>query len=459
MNRVSKRIISGIEMCLGLLAVAMCGALLSTVSAQNWSSFRGNNASGTADGEDPPVAWDATRNNEQLWKTPIPGLGHSSPIVWNDRVFVTTAISSDSQSQFVHGLTETAATAADTSRHSFRVYCLERKSGRIIWERVAFEGVPKVKRHVKASQANSTPATDGSHVVVLFGSEGMYCYDIDGKLLWKQDLGILDGGWSSDPSAQWGFGSSPIIYKGLVIIQVDTQSSSFIAAYNIKEGKQVWRVPREEDTSWSTPIIYDGKTRAELVTSGTKYYRGYDPLTGKELWRLADGVDVKIPTPIAGFGLYFLGGGSSAARRTFYALRAGLSGDIKPTENSGGEGVAWQSPVIKPHVVTPIVYGDNLYICTDNGILTQFNAKTGEPGYRARLGQGSAFSASPVAADGRLYFASEDGDVFVVKAGPQFELLARNPIGEVIFATPAITQRMIIVRSQHHVFGIRRVVQ
>ncbi|HEU4387183.1 MAG TPA: PQQ-binding-like beta-propeller repeat protein, partial [Blastocatellia bacterium] len=430
-----------------IVAVAICAALMGTASAQNWGSFRGSGASGMADGQDPPISWDATRDSGPFWKTSIPGLGHSSPVVWANRIFVTTAISGDSQSQFVHGLTETAATASDTSKHSFRVYCLDKESGRIIWERTACDVVPKVKRHVKASHANSTPATDGSRVVVLFGSEGIYCYDFDGKLIWKQDPGKLDGGWSADPNAQWGFGSSPIIYKGLVIIQCDIQTGSFIAAYNIKDGGQVWRVSRSEDTSWSTPTIHEGKTGAELVTSGTKHYRGYDPLTGKELWRLADGVDVKIPTPIAAFGLYFLGGGSSAARRTFYAVRAGQTGEIKLPENAPGEGVAWQSPVIKPHVVTPIVYGDYLYVCTDNGILTQYNARTGDPGYRARLGQGGAFSASPVAADGRIYFASEDGDVFVVKAGTQFELLARNPIGEVVFATPAITQRMIVVRG------------
>ena len=426
----------------------------SPAPAQNWPSFRGLNASGVADGSNPPAVWDAEKSINILWKTSIPGLGHSSPVVWGDRVFVTTAVSSAAKEQFVHGLTETAASADDNSNHSWRVYCLDKNTGRIIWQRTVHEGAPKVKRHVKASYANSTPATDGRHLVVSFGSEGLYCFDFKGKLLWRQDLGFLDGGWSPDPQSHWGYGSSPIIHKQIAIVQCDAQNQAFIAAYRLSDGKRVWQIMREEDTSWSTPTIYESKDTAELVTSGSKYYRGYDPVTGKELWRLADGIDVKIPTPIAAHGLYFLSGGSAHERRTFYALRAGLKGDLSSTGNTDGGNVAWRSPVIKPHIVTPIVYGDYLYVCTDNGVLTQYHAKTGEPGYRARLGTGGAFSASPVAADGKLYLASEDGDVFVIKVGETYELLARNPIGEVMMATPAITGKMIIIRGENHLFGI-----
>jgi outer membrane protein assembly factor BamB len=431
-----------------------CLCLIAVAHAQNWPSFRGPNASGVADGNTPPTVWDAGKSINILWKTPIPGLGHSSPVVWGDRIFVTTAVSSAAKEEFVHGLTETAASADDNSNHSWRVYCLDRNTGRVIWQKTVREGAPKVKRHVKASFANSTPATDGRHLVVSFGSEGLYCFDFDGKLIWHQDLGLLDGGWTPDPQSHFGFGSSPIIHKGLAIVQCDTQTQAFIAAFRLSDGKRVWQTRREEDTSWSTPTIYEGKDTAELVTSGSKYYRGYDPSTGKELWRLADGIDVKIPTPIAAHGLYFLSGGSSHERRTFYALRAGLKGELNSTDNAAAGGIAWRSPVIKPHIVTPIVYGDYLYVCTDNGVLTQYRARTGEPGYRARLGTGGAFSASPVAADGKLYLASEDGDVFVVKVGETYELLARNPIGEVMMATPAITGKMIIIRGEKHLFGI-----
>lgn len=437
-----------------LFVLAVCLGLFSGASAQNWPSFRGANGAGLGDGSDPPAVWDAEKSINILWKTPIPGLGHSSPVIWGERIFVTTSVSSDANSKFVHGLTQTGASANDNSKHSWRVYCLDQKTGRVIWEKVVYEGAPKVQRHVKASYANPTPATDGRHLVVSFGSEGLYCFDIDGRLLWKQDLGILDGGWSSDADFHWGFGSSPIIYKHLAIVQCDTQTQSFVAAFNLNNGKRVWQTAREEDSSWSTPTIFETGDHAELITSGTRYYRGYDPLTGKELWRMADGVDVKIPTPVVAHDLIFLGGGSLDVKHPFYAVRTGVKGEIKPETDS--KSVVWKNAQIRPHIVTPIVYEDYLYVCTDNGILTQYHAKTGEPTFRARLGSGGSFSASPVAADGKLYFASEDGDVFVVKAGSSFELISRNTVGEVIFATPAISSKMIVIRGQHHLFGIRK---
>ncbi len=433
-----------------LLSLFLCLSLAAAAYAQNWPSFRGRQASGVADGTNPPITWDAEKSVNLAWKTPIPGLAHSSPIVWGDQIFVTTAISEDANTPFEYGLIDTAASAKDMSKQIWRVYCLDKNSGRILWEKTVHEGVPKVRRHMKASHANSTPATDGKNLVVSLGSEGLFCLDLKGRLIWRQDLGVLDGGWSQAKGLQWGFASSPVIYKNLVIVQCDTQGQSFLAAFNLKDGKQLWRTPREEDTSWSTPTIIENKAGAELVASGTRFYRGYDPLTGKELWRLADGADVKIPTPVAAHGMYFLGGGNSNENLNFYAVRAGAKGEVKSNEY-----LAWQSTVIKPHVVTPIVYGDHLYVCTDSGILTQFNAKTGEAGFRGRLGRGAAFSASPVAADGRIYFAGEDGEVFVIKAGPTFELLARNPIGEVMIATPAITDQMLIIRGQHHIFGIK----
>jgi outer membrane protein assembly factor BamB len=439
-----------------LLSLSINVLLASAAMAQNWPSFRGTQASGVADGTNPPVTWDVEKSANIAWKTPIPGLAHSSPVVWGDRIFVTTAISSESNPQFEHGLTETAAAAKDTSKHSWRVYCLDKNSGRILWEKTVREGAPKVSRHVKSSHANSTPATDGKYLVAFFGSEGLFCFDLNGKLLWQQDLGVLDGGWTPAKGLYWGFGSSPVIYKNLVIVQCDTQSQSFLAAFNLADGKQVWRTTREEDTSWSTPTVVETSGRAELIASGTKFFRGYDPLTGKELWRLADGADVKIPTPVAAHGLYFLGGGSALDKLYFYAIRAGAKGEIKHLAGGAANvGIAWESTAIKPHVVTPIVYGDYLYVCTDAGILTQYNAKTGEAGFRGRLGRGTAFNASPVAADGKMYFASEDGEVFVIKTGATFELLSRNPVGEVMMATPAITDRMIILRGQHHVFGIK----
>jgi outer membrane protein assembly factor BamB len=327
----------------------------------------------------------------------------------------------------------------------------------VLWERVAHTGVPQVKRHMKATHANSTPATDGKHVVALFGSAGLYCYDVDGKLLWKKDLGVLDAGWFYDPSYQWEYAASPILYGNLVIVQADLQKGSFIAAYDLAEGRQVWRTEREEIPSWATPSVFETAKRAELVTNATKHVRGYDPLTGKELWRLAGNAEIVAPTPIAAHGLAYVTSGYSPIQ-PIYAIRLGAaSGDITLAEGKeASETIAWSKKRGGPYMPTPIVYGDHLYTCANNGILTAYDAKTGAQVYRERIGgtKSVAFTASPVAADGKLYFASEDGEIYVVKAGPKFELLATNPMGEVLMATPAIVDGMILVRARHHLFAI-----
>jgi len=426
-------------------------------ATKNWPSFRGLSASGVADGQNPPTTWNAEKSANIKWKTPIPGMSHASPVIWGARVFITTSITSDTSSKLRVGLYGDVAPDKDISKHIWKVYCLDKKSGKILWERVAYEGIPKVKRHTKATQANSTPATDGRHLVVLFGAEGLYCYDFDGKLLWKKDIGVLDGGWFYDPDYQWGHGSSPIIYKNLVIVQCDIQKDSFIAAYSLKDGKQVWLTSRDEIPSWGTPTIHEGKSRAELITNGTKHVRGYDPLTGKELWKLAGNSEITTPTPFVAHDLIFVTSGYRPIQ-PIYAIRTGANGDISLQDKAeSNEHIAWSKMRGGPYMPTPIVYGDYLYVCANNGAVTCYNAKTGEQIYRNRLGgQGSgyAFTASPIAADDKLYFTSEDGGIFVVNAGPQYELISTNSMGEVCMATPAISDGMIFVRTQGHVYGI-----
>lgn len=426
-------------------------------SKKNWPSFRGWNASGIADGQNPPVEWNAEKSENILWKTEIPGLAHSSPVIWEDRVFITSAISSDPNAALRHGLFGDVTPDKDVSKHSWRVYCLDRKSGNILWEKIAVEGVPDVKRHPKSTQANSTPATDGKHLVVLFNTGDFQCYDLNGKLLWKENLGKLNAGWFYDPDYEWGFGSSPIIYKDLVLVQCDLQKNSFIAAYDVQTGKRVWSTNRDEIPSWGTPTIYESANRVMLVANGTNAVRGYDPMSGKELWKLTGNAEITVPTPIYSGDLIYVTSGYSPIQ-PIYAIKADATGDItlaKDTETNSF--IAWSKLRGGPYLPTPIVYGDYLYTCGNNGVVTCYNAKTGERVYQQRLGgKGSsyAFTASPVAADGKIYFTSEDGEIFVVKAGPQFELLSTNEMGEVCLATPAIADGMLIVRAQNHVFGI-----
>jgi outer membrane protein assembly factor BamB len=277
-------------------------------------------------------------------------------------------------------------------------------------------------------------------------------------LVWKKDLGVLDAGWFYDPDYQWGFGSSPIIYRDMVITQCDIQKGSFIAAFSLKDGSEVWRTPRDEVPSWGTPTVHEGQTRAELLVNGTHFVRGYDPLTGKELWRLGRNSEITVPAPIVAHGLAYFTSGYTPIQ-PIYAVRLGASGDITlKEEEEKSDPIAWSKKRGGPYMPTPIAYGEHLYTCANQGILTCYDAKTGEQVYRTRIadGKGGGYSASPVAADGRLYFTSEDGEIFVVKAGPKYELMASNPIGEVCMATPAISNGTFFVRARHHVFALRR---
>ncbi|HEX2270818.1 MAG TPA: PQQ-binding-like beta-propeller repeat protein [Pyrinomonadaceae bacterium] len=423
-----------------------------TINAQNWPAFRGTNASGVAEGAKPPVTWDVEKATNVLWRTPIPGLSHASPIVWGNHIYLITAISADPKAGFI-AKDRGISLSNDESPHTWWIYALDKQTGKILWSNKAYEGVPRAKRHVKATQANSTPVTDGRYVVALFGSEGLACYDTRGKLLWKQDLGVLNPGLWDDKESSWGHSSSPVIYRDLVIVQADGHKQSFIAAFNLKDGKQAWRVERNEITSWATPTIYQGKDRTELIVNGGRYIRGYDPLTGKELWRFADNdTQVKMQAPLIGHDLIFITGGYPPGR-AMYAFRPGAAGDIslKSGEDKNAF-LAWSSSKGSPYTSTPIIYGDLFYALSDNGVLSAYDAKTGEVVYQQRLP--SSFSASPVAADGRLYLSSEDGDVFVVKAGRQFELLSRNTMGQPVMATPALSQGMLIVRGQDAIYAL-----
>ena len=424
--------------------------------AQNWTSFRGNNASGVADGKTTPTNWDATKNVNIAWKTPIPGLAHSSPIVWGNKVFITTAVSSNPKPDYKVGLYGDVDSAKDISKHTWKIYCLEKTTGKILWEKIATEGVPKTKRHTKATFANESPATNGKYVIAFFGSEGLYCYDMNGKLVWKQDLGVLDSGWFFDPDYQWGTASSPIIYKDLVIVQCDMSKGSFIAAFNIKTGKQVWRTERDEIPSWGTPTIVESKTRVELVTNGTRAVRGYDPMTGKELWQLKGNPEITATTPVAAHNMIYICNGYRPIQ-PIYAIKQGVAnGDISLKDGKEtNDFVTWSKQRGGSYMPTPVIYGDEMYVLANQGVITAYNAKTGERLYQERVAnKGGSFSASPIAADGKIYLASEDGEVHVLKAGAKYELLSTNEIGEVMMATPAISDGMIFIRAQNHLFAI-----
>jgi outer membrane protein assembly factor BamB len=442
-----------------LIAAAGCIALtaptLRADESVHWPSFRGPMARGVSDGRPPPTQWNVDTNENIKWKTQIPGLGLSSPVIWGDRLFITTAVRARGAQPLKVGLYGDISSVDDDSPHEWQVVCLDKKSGKVLWKRTACEGVPKIKRHTKASHANSTPATDGKHVVAFFGSEGLYCYDVDGKPMWSRDLGVLDSGYYVVPEAQWGFGSSPVIYQDKVIIQCDVEKGSFVAALNLSDGSDVWMTQRREVPTWGTPTVLPGPAGAQVICNGYKHIGGYDLATGEEVWKLRGGGDIPVPTPIVAHDLIFITNGHGEANPV-YAIRTTAKGRIKLAKGeSSNEHIAYRLDRRGTYMQTPIVYGDLLYCCRDNGVLSCFEAKTGKEVYQKRLGSGrSGFTASPVAADGWLYFTGEEGDVYVVKAGPQFEVAATNRLGELCMATPAISDGVLYFRTQNNVIAV-----
>jgi outer membrane protein assembly factor BamB len=425
--------------------------------AGNWPSFRGPSASGIAEKQSLPDTWSVKTGEHVLWRTPIPGLAHSSPIVWGDRIFVTSAISSLPNATFRRGLYGDGDASDDRSRQRWVIYAIDKRTGKVLWERVAHEGEPRNKRHIKSTYASATPVTDGRIVVAWFGSEGVYAYDLDGTLKWKVDLGRVDMGAYDIPTYEWGPASSPIIWNDLVILQVDTQADSFLLALKADTGETAWKTERQELPSWGTPTVAMTSAGPELVTNASNFIRGYDPTTGKELWKLGHSSKITAPTPIASDDLWVVASGR-ARERPVFVIRPNARGDITPTNGeTRNQSVVWSRTARGPYMPTPLIYGGLLYVLANNGVFDAYNLKSGEEVYRQRLPEiGSGYSASPVAADGKIYLSSEDGEMLVVSAGPTFTHLATNSMGEPIMATPALSDGVMYVRSSRTLFAIGR---
>lgn len=420
----------------------------------HWPSFRGEFGRGISQGHSLPTNWDGDSGHNVKWKTEIPGLAHSSPVIWGDRIFITSAFK-EGDDELVVGLYGSIAPVDDESVFQMRVHCLDKNSGEVLWTQTAHEGVPEIKRHPKGSHAASTPAVDDEHVVAFFGSEGLYCYDHAGKLKWSKDLGTLDSGYFMVPDAQWGFASSPVIYNDRVILQCDTQGDSFLTALDINDGSEVWRTAREEVPTWGTPTVHVEEDRSQIICNGWKHIGGYDLDTGEELWKLEGGGDIPVPTPVVDEGTIYI---TNAHGRLapIYAIRTSASGTLKtPNEGTANQHVRWFFARRGNYMQTPLIMDGLYYGSSDAGILTCIDTKTGELLWRERLGDGrSGFTASPVAGDGKLYFSSENGQIVVVKPGREFEIIARNEMGETTMATPAISDGVIYIRARHHLFAI-----
>jgi outer membrane protein assembly factor BamB len=458
-------------------------ALAPAAAWADWPQFRGPGGSGVVEGP-MPAGWSAESNVK--WKTPIPGAAWSCPVVVGDKVFLTTAYSENQprpRSGFGGGQGKGGrpgggerpkdapqgkggygrGTPPDAV-YQWRVLCLDRNSGKILWNQLAREGRPRISTHPSNTFASETPATDGERLYAYFGMEGLFCYDLDGKLLWKKDLGHFP------MQNGWGTASSPVVDAGRLFIQCDNEEKSFLAAFDAKTGDELWRVDRQEKSGWSTPYVWRAKGRTDLVAIGSRHVRGYDPATGRQVWELAVGGGQCSASPVGDENLLYVGtniagggrpGGDDAAPRPggrLFAVKAGASGDITPKDGaSSSAGVAWVAARAWPAAASPLVYRGHLYIFERNGgMVSCYDAVTGQPAYtRERISGAKAFWASPWAHDGKIFALDEDGQTHILKAGPKFELLGKNELTkELYWSTPAASGGTLLIRGVDHLYCV-----
>jgi outer membrane protein assembly factor BamB len=417
---------------------------------RQWASYRGRFSSGVLDNANLPESFDINKMINVRWKTKIPGLGLSSPVIWGDKLFITTSVSKSDNQGIKTGIYGDGMPVADSSVHDWKVFCIDKNSGKTIWERTAYTGVPKIRRHPKSTHANASIATDGKYAVAFFGSEGLYCYDYDGKLIWKKNFGVLKSVAYDYVAAEWEFASSPIIYNGVLIIQCDVLENSFLAAYDLKSGKELWKTKRDEYPGWCTPNIYKDGDKTRIAVNGYKHRGGYDFETGREIWWMSGGGDVPIPTPVIDNGLIFFNSAHGPSS-PIYAIKTNAAGDLtmKPT-GTLNEYVKWSIPRGGSYIHTLLVYRGHLYNINWNGTVNCYEAVSGKVLYNAKLGNAQSFIASPVASDGKLYIVDEHGTVYILKDGPTFMKLAEIPLNDVCLTAPAITDGMIFFRTQKY---------
>ena len=427
------------------------GVPLAAASPDNWPQFRGADSLGTSD-DDPrlPETWSATENIR--WKTPLPGMGWSSPVVWGDRVFLTNVVSEGTVEAVKKGL-YFGGNRPEISQdpHRWIAYGVDFESGEIAWRRDLHRGVPPTPRHLKNSYASETPVTDGERVYAHFGYLGTWCLDVHGNEVWKRE-------WKPyKVRHDWGTSASPVLHQGRLYILNDNEDRSTLTCLDKTTGQTIWEVERDELSNWSTPFVWEHSARTEIVTTGTGKVRSYD-LDGKLLWEFQGMSSIVIPVPFAGHGmLYVAAGYVGDNNRPVYAIRPGAQGDISLGEGEhSNEFIAWHHPQAAPYNPSPLLYKGLYYTLYDRGFLTCHDAVSGKEVYgKQRLEAGAnAFTASPWAYNDRIFCLSEDGDCFVVDHGTEYRLVGKNSIGELCMATPAIAQGSLVIRGGQHLYRI-----
>jgi outer membrane protein assembly factor BamB len=433
---------------INLLAMAAC--LEARVLAGDWTQFRGSDNSGVSPDSQAPSHWSDTKN--LAWSQRTPGYGWSSPIIVGDKIILTTAVAEkQKRPDPSFSLSMFLSSKPPDEVYRWEIHCLDRNTGKTLWSHVALEGKPTIGRTQGNTYASETPVSDGVCVYAYFGMHGLYAYDLDGNEVWKRDLGV------HKMLMSWGTGSSPALDSGRLFILCDNDEKSFLAALDKKTGAELWRVTRDERSNWATPFVWRNQVRTEIVAAGGKAICSYDPADGKVLWELKRGAAAHITyvtaTPVGSATRLYLGAGSGTP---LWAIKAGASGDIslKAGETSNAS-IAWSNPTAGPPMASPLLYGDNLYILMQNGILICLDARTGQEIYKERLPGAKSFTSSPWAYGSKLYCLDEGGQTFVVQAGPKFELLGKNQINDMFWSTPALTRDALYLRGTDRLYCIR----
>jgi len=434
-----------IALILGLFGWLAGGATASAEENANWTRFRGPR-SGVSDAKGLPIEWDTKKN--VAWSVTVPGRGWSSPIVYGDRIFLTSVtregeFEAPKPGLYFGGERKKAPDAV----HHWMVYCFDLKAGNKLWEREAASGKPATGVHSKNSYASETPVTDGKHIYAYFGNQGLYCLDMDGKPVWSKQ-------WEQvKTKLSWGTAASPAVYKDRLFIVNDNEDHSFLACFRTNDGKQLWEVEREEKSNWSTPFIWENDQRVEIVTAGTNRVRSYD-LDGKLLWEISGMSAVTIPTPFAARGLLYVGSGFVMDKhKPLYVVRPGASGDISLKEGqTSNKFIVWTKH-IAPYNPSPLVYGDYVYVVYDMGLISCYDAKMGKPEYEKERIPGQ-YTVSPWAYDGKVFCLNEQGETMVVEAGPKFKILGKNKLNEMCLASPAIVGKSLLIRTMTKLYKI-----
>ncbi|MCH8045248.1 MAG: PQQ-binding-like beta-propeller repeat protein [Planctomycetes bacterium] len=419
---------------------------------ENWPQFRGQGSLGVSSNKNLPAVWSETKN--VAWKRDLPGRGWSSPVVWGDRIFLTTVTREGQPEDAKRGLYFGGNRAKPpTVVHRRKVVCLSTSTGKVLWERVAHEAIPKYGHHIKSSYASETPVTDGERLYVYFGNVGVFCYTTGGKPLWSKRLK------PHKMRYDWGTASSPVLHKGRLYLVNDNDEESYLLALDAKTGKEIWRTGRKEKSNWATPYVWPNTLRTEIIVPGSGKIRSYD-LDGKLLYELGGGSSITIATPYSKFGLLYVSSGYILDRKKpLFAIRPGASGDISlKSDETSNKHIAWCQKRAGPYNPTTLVYGELLYVLLDRGMIACYEAKTGREVYgRQRIDGGRAFTASPWAYDGKIFCLNEYGQTFVIQAGRKFKLLSTNALAkdDLCMSTPAIAGDKLIIRTAGRVYCIK----